>query len=215
MNDQHNGACPLTIEVTGEGVATAKPDETSVTLGVISEGDKLAELQKENAAAISSIIGALTALGIPRQAIATAAFTIEPQYDYVDGKQQFRGYKVTHLLEITLHGTENAGTVIDAAVSHGANTVTDVSFRSRGSAAARQEALTMAVRDAGAKARVIADTIGVSLSAVPCKIEETPSRGFEPVLFKAASFPAGDAATEIEPGVLTFKSSVRVWYAYA
>ncbi|MHA6480717.1 SIMPL domain-containing protein [Paenibacillus sp. strain BS8-2] len=215
MKEQWEHNCPLTIEVAGEGVTAVRPDETVVTLGVVNEGEKLTELQKENAAAIAAIIGALTALGIARHDIATTSFTIEPQYDYTDGKQIFRGYKVSHLLQITLSGTESAGIVIDAAVAHGANTVTDVAFRSTGASTARREALSAAVRDAGEKALVIAATLGVSLSSVPCKVVETSPGGFEPVLYKAMSMPAGDASTTIEPGSLSFKSSVRVWYAYA
>lgn len=214
MKEQNESACPLTIEVLGEGLATTKPDETRVTLGVISEGEKLEELQADNAAKIAAIIGALTSLGIPRENIATASFAIEPQYDYADGQQIFRGYKVTHLLQVTIAGTDAVGRIIDAAVASGANAVTDVSFRSSQAAAAQREALAIAVRDAQAKAIVIAGTIGVSLSAVPCKVEETPKTGFEPVLFKSA-MPVGDAATTIEPGSLSFKAAVRVWYVYA
>lgn len=214
MKEQGDASCPFTIEVLGEGIATAKPDETSVTLGVIREGEKLEELQAANAAAINAIIGALTALGVARESIATANFAIEPQYDYVDGKQIFRGYKATHLLQVTLAGTESAGRIIDAAVAHGANTVMDVSFRSSQAEQARQEALKRAVRVAQEKALVIAGTLGVSLSAVPCKVEETQRNGFEPVMFKA-SMTEGDAATTIEPGILTFRAAVRAWYLYA
>lgn len=213
MKEQNETACPLTIEVIGEGLATAKPDETRVTLGVISEGVKLEELQADNADKIAAIIEALTALGIARENMTTASFSIEPQYDYADGKQLFRGYKVTHLLQVSIAGTEAAGRIIDAAVASGANAVTDVTFRSSQAAAAQREALALAVRDAQAKALVIAGTIGVSLSAVPCKVEETQKTGFEPVLFKSA-MPVGDAATTIEPGSLSFKAAVRVWFLY-
>ncbi|MDQ6419756.1 SIMPL domain-containing protein [Paenibacillus sp. LHD-117] len=214
MKEQNESACPFTIEVLGEGLATAKPDETRVTLGVISEGEKLEELQAGNAAKIAAIVQALTALGVARENIATASFAIEPQYDYVDGKQVFRGYKATHLLQVTIAGTEAAGRIIDAAVANGANTVTDVSFRSSMADEAQHDALTLAVRNAQAKALAIADTLGVSLSAVPCKVEETQKTGFEPVQFKAA-MPVGDAATTLEPGTLTFRAAVRVWYLYA
>ncbi|GLX68202.1 SIMPL domain-containing protein [Paenibacillus glycanilyticus] len=207
-------ACDCTIEVMGQGIATAMPDETVVTLGVSEEGDSLSELQTNQAEKIDAIIHAILGLGVPREQISTAQYSIEPQYDFVDGKQVFRGYRAVHLLRITISGANDVGQIIDSAVAQGANTVTDVSFRSTQASEASRKALTLAVRDAEAKALTIAAALGVSLSAVPCKIIESPSNGFEPVMFKAASAPAGDAGTTIEPGTLSFKASVRVWYMY-
>ncbi|SFD57633.1 hypothetical protein SAMN05216378_0498 [Paenibacillus catalpae] len=214
MKEQVQPSCDFTIEVMGEGAATAVPDETLVTLGVSDEGDGLAELQAEQAEKIAAIIQALLDLGVPRENISTAQYTIEPQYDFIDGKQVFRGYRAVHLLRITIDGAKDAGSIIDAAVAQGANMVTDVSFKSSQAEEARRKALTLAVRDAEAKALTVAATLGVSLSAVPCKVMEAPGRSFEPVMFKAASLPAGDAGTSIEPGTLTYKASVRVWYLY-
>ncbi|MCM3626511.1 SIMPL domain-containing protein [Paenibacillus glycanilyticus] len=206
--------CDFTIEVTGEGVATAVPDETVVTLGVSDEGDSLGELQADHALKIEAIIQALLALGVPRENISTAQYTIEPQYDFIDGKQVFRGYRAVHLLRVAIDGAKDTGRIIDAAVANGANMVSDVTFRSTNADEARRKALTLAVRDAEAKALAIAATLGVSLSAIPCKVMETPGRSFEPVMFKSASIPAGDAGTSIEPGTLSFRASVRVWYVY-
>lgn len=214
MKEQVQPGCDFTIEVMGEGIATAVPDETIVTLGVSGESDSLGELQADQAGKIEAIINALLALGIPRDNISTAQYTIEPQYDYIDGKQVFRGYRAVHLLRITIEGAQDAGRIIDAAVAQGANMVSDVRFQSSQADEARRKALTLAVRDAEAKALAIAATLGVSLSAIPCKVMEQPGNRFEPVMFKAAALPAGDGNTAIEPGTLTFKASVRVWYVY-
>ncbi|MGO4110063.1 SIMPL domain-containing protein [Paenibacillus sp. YAF4_2] len=214
MKEQYQPSCEFTIEVIGEGMAVAVPDETVVTLGVAQEGESLGELQASNAEKIGAIINALLSQGVPRENISTAQFTIEPQYDFIDGKQVFRGYRAVHLLRVTIDGAKDTGKIIDAAVAAGANMVSDVTFRSSHADEAQREALTLAVRDAGAKALAIAATLGVSLSAVPCKVMETSRNGFEPVMFKAASIPAGDAGTSIEPGTLTFKASVRAWYVY-
>ncbi|MCK9859889.1 SIMPL domain-containing protein [Paenibacillus sp. ATY16] len=214
MKEQAQTCCDFTIEVMGEGVATAVPDETIVTLGVSGESDSLGTLQTDQAKTIDAIIQAMLALGVPRESISTAQYSIEPQYDFIDGKQVFRGYRAVHLLRITIDGAKDAGRVIDAAVAQGANMVSDVTFQSTHADEARRKALTLAVRDAEAKALAIAATLGVSLSSIPCKVTESPGNRFEPVMFKAASVPAGDVGTTIEPGTLTFKASVRVWYVY-
>lgn len=204
--------CDFTIEVIGEGMAVASPDRALITLGAVTEGKEVAPVQAENAKTINAIIEALTELGLPREHIQTKTYSIEPQYDYEEGKQVFREYKATHLLQITLEGVEDAGTVLDTATAHGANLIAEVAFASSESEARQAEALALAVRHAQQKAAGIAASLGVSLSAVPCKVQEAGSEG-EPVRFKTMM--ASDASTTIEPGQLTFKAAVRLWYIFA
>lgn len=212
QNKEHS--CDFTLEVRGVGVATAVPDRTLITLGTVSEGVELESVQSDNAAKIAAIIEALEHSGVARESIKTTQFLIEPQYDYIDGKQEFRGYRVTHLLQVTLGNVIEAGRLIDTSVANGANMVTSIVFDSSKAAEAQQEALIAAVRDAEAKAAAIARTLGVSLSAVPCKVEEAAQPGAEPMFFKAAAMPLESASSSIEPGQLTFKAAVRIWYMY-
>lgn len=211
LNGKTGDTCDFTIEVTGTGEATAAPNRTLITLGAVTESKEVLPAQTENAEKINAVIGALAGLGIPRENIRTKSFSIEPQYDFVDGRQEFRGFKVTHLLEVALNGVDGAGAVIDTATGHGANTVIDITFLSSEAATYAAQALQAAVRSAQSKAAGIAAALGVSLSAVPCKVQEiSPDNG--PVLFKAA---ASSAATPIAPGQLTFKAAVRAWYMFA
>lgn len=210
---EEKDSCDFTIEVSGEGMTTAAPDRTIITLGVVTEGKEVAPVQRENAAAIQSIIEALTELGLPRSNVQTKSYSIEPQYDYEDGKQVFRGYKATHLLQISLDGVEHAGTVLDTATAHGANLISEVAFASSEAERHQAEALAQAVRRAQQKAASIAAALGVSLSAVPCKVQEVGGEG-EPIRFKAM-MAASDSSTQIEPGQLTFKAAVRLWYLFA
>lgn len=210
---QQQSACDFTIEVVGDGMAAAAPDQAIITLGAMTEGRDVQPAQQENTKITSAIIEALTELGIPRERMQTKTYGIEPQYDYEDGKQIFRGYKVTHLLQITWDGVDGAGSVIDAAVAQGANAVTEISFAVSESEQYEEQALELAVRNAQEKAASIAGTLGVSLSAVPCRVQEI-AHAEEPIRFKAA-MAMGGPSTTIEPGQLTFRGSVRVWYLFA
>lgn len=213
-NESSNDSCSFTIEVAGEGTANAKPEIAVIQLGVVSEGESLEAIQRENAAAINEITAALKALGPQISDISTAAFGIEPRYTYEDGTQQFRGYQVTHMLSVTLNDIALTGTVIDTAVANGANRVSEVTFQASNAEAAYNQALVSAIKQAQEKAAVIAHTLGISLSAIPCKVEEA---GFTPPgqpLFKASA--AMDSfGTSILPGQLTYRATVRVWYMFA
>ncbi|MBD2869253.1 SIMPL domain-containing protein [Paenibacillus arenilitoris] len=205
--------CAFSIEVVGDGTVDAAPDRAVVVLGAITEGTSLQEVQNENAEAVTAIIDALLALGIPRENIQTKDFRIETQYDYVDGRQVFRGYQVTHMLQVTIEDVDDTGRVIDTAVSSGANSVTSIQFTTAQPEAYVNQALSLAVRDAHQKALTIAGTLGVALAAVPSGVQQISRVQEPPVPFQSAML-MKSAATPIEPGQLTYRAAVRAWYMY-
>ncbi|MCY9665480.1 SIMPL domain-containing protein [Paenibacillus alginolyticus] len=208
-----NFKCPPTIEVLGMGTAAAAPDRAVVVLGAVTEGPVLPAVQTENAKIITSIIQSLLKLNIPREKIQTHDFRIEIQYDYQEGKQIFRGYKVTHLLQIINDKVELTGILVDTAVSSGANNITDIKFTTSQPEIYENQALSLAIRNARQKAVTIANTLGVTLFTVPSQIQEIASSA-EPIPYATAVF-TKSAVTPIEPGQLTIYAKVRVWYMFA
>ncbi|CAM4246763.1 SIMPL domain-containing protein [Paenibacillus alkaliterrae] len=204
--------CPFTIEVLGEGTLAAPPDRAVAVLGAITEGQVLQTVQSENAQIVTNIIEALLELNIPKDKIQTDDFRIEAQYEYIDGQQVFRGYKVTHLLQITIDRIEDIGIVIDTAVSNGANTVAGIQFTMAQPAIYENEVLALAIQNARQKAETIAAALQVNLAAVPSQVQEL-SRSAEPIPF-TASLHMQSAATPVEPGQLTLTATVRVWYLF-
>lgn len=202
--------CLPTIEVLGEGTVAVTPDRALVILGAVTEGTVLQMVQSENAEIVTSIINSLLNLNIPRENIQTNDYRIEILYDYQDGNQIFRGYKVTHLLQITIDRVDQTGIVLDTAVSHGANTVTSIRFSILQREKYENQALSLAIQNARQKAETIANTVGASIAQLPSKVQELP-RSTGPIPFQA-SFPSDSIATPIEPGELTVYAAVRVWY---
>ncbi|MFE6796369.1 SIMPL domain-containing protein [Paenibacillus chitinolyticus] len=204
---------PAVIEVTGDGIVSVIPDQAVIVLGAVTEGEALSPAQAENARIISAVIDSLLQLGIPRSSIQTDEFRIDPQYDFQDGKQIFRGYRVTHLLKITTDRVGETGTIVDTAVSKGANSVSGISFRTSQPQKYSKEALTLAVRNAREKALTIAASLGVTLAAVPESVRELSGQN-EPVPFKASMLAAGPA-TPIQPGELHVYAAVSARYTFS
>ncbi|MFC9775287.1 SIMPL domain-containing protein [Paenibacillus chitinolyticus] len=204
---------PAFIEVTGDGIVSVIPDQAVIVLGAVTEGETLSPAQAENARIISAVIDSLLQLGIPRSSIQTDEFRIDPQYDFQDGKQIFRGYRVTHLLKITTDRVGETGTIVDTAVSKGANSVSGISFRTSQPQKYSKEALTLAVRNAREKALTIAASLGVTLAAVPESVRELSGQN-EPVPFKASMLAAGPA-TPIQPGELHVYAAVSARYTFS
>ncbi|NIK76410.1 hypothetical protein FHS15_001535 [Paenibacillus castaneae] len=201
-----------TIEVTGEGKVMVSPDQAVSTVGVETQVSELRQAQSMNSAVISRIVSALQAFGIPSQNISTIDFRIEPVYDYTNNVAEFRGYKVTHLLQVT-SSADSAGSVVDTAVSQGANVVQGVRFQLSQEAAYVDQALALAVADARRKASAIAANSGVTIGAVPFTVRELPLLA-EPIPFRATLTTMSDGIP-IQTGQLTVSAAVRAIFVPA
>ena len=141
------------MQLYGEGIVTTSPNIATITLGVITESSTVTEAQNKNNQLTKQVIDSLLALGIPNEQIKTVDFRIDILYDYEDSKQTLRGYRVTHMLQISDVDIQSAGTVVDTAVQNGANTVTNINFTVRNPLVYYERALQNAVQDAQDKAR--------------------------------------------------------------
>jgi uncharacterized protein YggE len=205
---------PNRLTVTGEGSVYATPDRAIITIGVITESPNLSTAQKENSDKTTAVINSLLALGIPQNDIQTALYRIEPQYDYENGKQIFRGYKVEHQLQVTIKDLSKTGQVIDKAVASGANFVSSIQFTVSNPDVFYNQALTLAIQNAQQKAVVMARALQVTLNPVPIVVEELsqnlPPR---PVPFQAMSL-AQDSGVQIQPGENKITANVKIEYTY-
>src|SRR5689334_13370350 len=115
MYIQPNEKTPL-IKVNGDGELAIPPDISSVNMGVITENKVMIEAQKQNATEMTKVIQALLSLGIPNNQLQTFDYRIDSDYEYDQGKQTFRGYKVTHILQVKVEDLSKIGKVVDTAV---------------------------------------------------------------------------------------------------
>ncbi|MBU8879344.1 SIMPL domain-containing protein [Bacillus sp. FJAT-29790] len=205
---------PNVIRVTGEGKVAVQPNKAEVTLGVSTEDKQLMKAQEDNATKISKIKKTLNHLGIPDEQIRTVNYSISPQYDYVEGKQVFRGYKVEHLLLLTIDQIEHTGFVIDTAVSNGANIVSMIKFAIADRNQYEQHALSLAVINAYQKAETIAGTIRVQLTKAPILITENIRQQGEPIPFQTTAFVKSEATTPIQPGTMEIISHITAEFVY-
>ncbi|MFF2484445.1 SIMPL domain-containing protein [Paenibacillus sp. NPDC058071] len=213
VNDGNVTARHAMVDTVGEGKVSAAPDQAVLVVGTETQGKRLSEAQQQNATAIAGVIQSLLQLGVPRERIQTVVYRIETEYDYPDGVQTFRGYKVIHLLQVTSDRPDQAGQLADAAVDNGANVVQEVRFALSHEAQVRYEAaaLTAAAADARRNAQTLAGALGFSSSVEPVHIHELGGSGEAPRLFQAVSASVSDS-TPIEPGLLTVTAGVRVWF---
>ncbi len=161
-----------TMTLNGAGIIRVQPDIAIVVLGAISENMELRTAQQENAEKVRNIIDTLLRIGIEERNIETESYSVIPQYDYVEGAQVFRGYRVTNNLKVTIRDMDRVGAVVDAAVASGANVVYNVNFTISDPTRVYKMALSQAIVDAINKAITIERTLNIIVDKTPNTIEE-------------------------------------------
>ena len=200
------------MTVNGTGEIIAQPDYVEIQIEVRTEGKDASVAQQENALIMNRVIGSLVTLNIPREAIQTTVYTISPVYDYIEGRQVFRGYEVQNAITVKILDTLQTGTVIDTAIQNGATGVSAIQFKIDNVDAHYQKALNLALIQALAKAKSMADTMHVNLQLIPIEIIEE-SQNTAPIPFKSIQF-SQEMRTPIEPGTIPITASVRVKFKY-
>ncbi|WP_178140747.1 SIMPL domain-containing protein [Clostridium amylolyticum] len=199
------------ITVVGSGTVPVIPDTAIINIGVVTEGSNLQEVQQENAATTTKVVNSLLSFNIPRENIQTSFYNIEPRYDYKDGTQIFRGYRVTNMLTVKVKSLNDIGAIIDSTVKSGANRIDNITFTVENPSAFYNEALRLAVKNAENKALTIANTLMVQLIKTPIKVtEESPV-----VPINEYSMIKASAETPVLPGQITITAKITAIYEYA
>lgn len=203
--------CACELRVEGTGRVRVKPDIAVVELGAVTENRQLSAAQEENAVSMTVVIRTLNGMGVPPADIQTSSYSITPQYDYIEGRQVFRAYRVEHMLKVIIRDMARIGTIIDAAVQSGANQIGSITFTVDDPSPYYRQALDAAVDDAQAKAGTIAVKLNIRVIRVPVRIVETRyEQGTPiPVVYQAAA-----PATPVQTGQIEITARIEAVFAY-
>ena len=101
----------------------------------------------------------------------TTGYNLQPEFDYVNGKQTLRGYVARNQVQVRVDTLAKTGDVIAAAVATGATNVSGVRFDLKDRDGVEREALKLAVQDARRRADAAAAGAGVAIDRM-IRIEE-------------------------------------------
>ena len=203
----------LGISVTGEGKASGSPDVVVLTLGVSVLAPTVREARDQAADAMNKVIDSLKGNGVQDEDIQTSQFMIQPEYDFREGEQSLRGYRLTNVVTAKLRDIDRTGEVLDEVAAAGGDLtqVQGINFTLDDPDELRDEAREEAVGDAKAKAQRLADLSGVDLGDV---ISISESFSAPPIPFARDAFAETEqGATPIEAGELDVILTVEVVYA--
>ena len=162
---------PAVIVTAGEGVVKQAPDRAWVTIGAESHAKTAQEAQRANTDAMTAVIDRIKTAGIAADAIQTSGYNLQPEFDYVNGKQSLRGYVARNQVQVRVDALAKTGEIMTAVVANGATTVSGVRFDLKDREGAERQALALAVRDARRRADALAGGANVTIERV-IRIEE-------------------------------------------
>lgn len=154
------------ISVSGNGNALVPADTAVVSLGVSARDKDVLKAQQKANEVIAAIRTVLTENGIAPEDINTGYLNIYAMYDYNNGMEEISAYNANSTLSIRLTDMTIVGQVIDLAFSAGANTLNGIDFSASDTDEARAAALKDAVADAKAKAEILAEASGLTISGI-------------------------------------------------
>ena len=206
------------MQITGHGEIMAAPDTAFVTSGVTSQGTTAKEALDANNADMKALIDTLKAAGIDAVDIQTSGFSVSPNYVYSDARDangyqltpKVVGYTVYNGVTVVVRDLASLGSVLDQAVTVGANQISGVTFSVDDPKELYNQARKLAFADARDKAELYAEAAGVELGALALISEITgSSQPPQPYAFKAEA--AMDrSVVPVEVGQLTFSIDVNV-----
>ena len=198
------------IVTRGQAVVTARPDRAFVTIAAESRSRNSADAQKQNAAAMTAVLQKIEQAGVPKDAVRTVGYELQPEFDYANGRQTFRNYLARNTVEVRLDDIDRVGIVIDAAAAGGATTITGVRFDVRNRPALERDALRQAVADARARADAAAAGAGASIDRIVRIEEDAHYEPPRPMMRMAVVAGNADVSTPVEPSTIEIQSRVTL-----
>lgn len=203
------------VTVSGEGEISGTPDRARLSMAVEETNPDLKAAQARVNAAVRAYLAKARGLGARDEDISTAGLSIRSEYDYSNnssgGGRKFLGYHVTRNIEVVVRDLDRIGDYLQGATEAGINNISDPQLESSHAEELERQALVKATENAQAKARLLADTLGVKLGTVRILNASTVAPrppGPQPRVLMAAVAPSGNDEMGFSAGQVRVNANV-------
>ncbi|MEA3017357.1 MAG: uncharacterized protein QOI38_2079 [Sphingomonadales bacterium] len=155
------------LDVVAMGQVTREPDIVLINAGVSTQAPTATEAIRANAAKMETLRAALRRAGIADRDVQSSAVQLNAQYRHSrETVPEFLGYRAGHILMVRFRDAANAGRILDALVTAGANEINGPTFQVSTADAALDEARTRALAAARARADLYARSLGMRVARI-------------------------------------------------
>lgn len=228
------GELPRQLAVAGEGKTTVKPDIAVFTAGAVAQAAKVKDAQAENTKKSNAIIEFLKKSRIDEKDIKTVEYNIYPQYSSsyplpcvfpgpcpatTVRPPEIVSYQVRQTIEVKVRDLGKVDNLLSGVVSAGAHEVGSIAFRVDDPEAARAAARKKAIDNAMAKAKTLADDLGVRLKKI---VAYNDDNVYYPAPTKSLAYGRGVDFAEappalgpqVQPGEQEITANVTIVYEF-
>ena len=201
------------VTVTGEATVSATPDQATISLGVTTNGATAAEAMAANSKALSAVLDRLKAAGIDERDLQTANLSLMPNWVGYDGSSvpSIADYTASNMLNVRVRALDQLGSILDASIADGANTLNGITFELAVPGPTLDEARKAAVVDARARAMILVEAAGSKLGNI---VSITENVGYNSPM-QTFRTEASDGKVPVATGQIGMMSSVTVTYELA
>lgn len=218
-------SAPIIISVSGTAELVTRPDIGTFSFAVRAEGSDASEAQSLSAESINSILAYLEEAGVEEVDVKTENYNLNPRYRYEEriciagqfcgpGEQVLDGYEVYQNVRVKVRDLEAAGTLISGVGERGATNISSLSFTIDDTDVLEAEARALAIVDAKAKAKILADDLGVRIVRMANYYESEGGENYsyDMPMMERAMFSDEAIAPELPVGENTISAQVQISY---
>lgn len=201
------------IEVNGSGEARSTPDIAHLSLQVETHAATAEECSSKNAALAQKVVRALKDKLAGKGSVETGDYSLNPEYNQPGPRDRpvITGYTAQNTITVETTELSLLGSLIDGAISVGANRINYLNFGLRDDTKARQQAIGEASKDAQAQAQALAASLNVKLKRV-VKASTVPEEGPIRPMARMSMAVSANASTPVEASQIAVSATVSLTY---
>lgn len=205
------------VSVFAEASEEAVPNIAKITLSVETSDKDITKVSEANKQAANNSIQAVKKLldAANGETVKTLSFNVNPEYRYKDGQRIFVQYTARNSFEVKIKDISKLGKIISAALSNGANVVSNLSYALDTNNEACNKLIKQAASLARAKADAAAGALGTSIMGVKYANTQCTTNEFNQPRYSMSLKSAGNAmamdeaaAVPTEGGTMKFRATV-------
>ena len=201
------GAVEKLVTVSGEATVAVPPDAVIIRIGVSSLGKTAREASDSNSHKMTTVLASMKESGIADRDVQTSRLSLQPQYDTSKpGPARLQGFQVNNQVTVRIRDIDKLPTVLDKAISAGANEMSGIEFIVTEQSKLLDQARDEAIADARRKATLYAQAAGGKLGPVVSIVEEGATSPPRPAMA------AMRIAVPVAPGERELRAAVSVSY---
>jgi len=203
------------ITVSGTGTVRVQPDIVTISLGVMTRNQNIAQAVAENNRVAQSVLEAAQTIGVAKEDAQTSSFYVYSQskVDDFGNPTGTQIYVVDDTVTVVLRDPSQLGELLQEVVAAGANNIYGVNFNVDDPTQAQDQAREKAVADALSRAETIATTAGIVLGEVTQISTGYYMPWAGPVYSYTDAAIGGGGAVPIAPGTFEVQATVTITYA--